>query len=91
MTIGRPIMDLSLLGRKVYTDQLVSDLVHNVGVVKSSSLVLPPAFDVDTWLLFKVGKMEVIPVKYKQKDLVHSLRPQIVTYQTKCLVHNLNV
>lgn len=58
-------MNLSTVGRKMYTDQLVCDLVHHVGVVKSSSLVLPPAFDVDTWFLLKVGKMEVVPVEYK--------------------------
>lgn len=75
----------------MFTDQLVGNLVHHVGIVESSSLVLPPAFDVDTWLLFKVGKMEVIPVKHEQNDLVHGLEPEIVSYQTKCLVHNLNV
>lgn len=62
------IMDLSLVGKKECTDQFVSDLVDHVGVVKSSSLVLPPAPDVDTRFLFKIGKMEVIPVKYKYTD-----------------------
>lgn len=61
-------MDLSLVGRNECTDQFVSDLVYHVGVVKTSSLVLPPAPDVDTWFLFKIGKMEVIPVKYKYTD-----------------------
>lgn len=63
-------MGLSVVGRKMYTDQLVCDLVHHVGVVKSSPLVLPPAFDVDTRFLLKVGKMEVIPVEHKSKVLI---------------------
>lgn len=58
----------------LHTDQLISDLVHHVGVVQSSSLVLPPALDVDTWFLFKVGKMKVIPIKFKQNDSVISLK-----------------
>lgn len=66
-------MGPSIVGRKMYTDQLVCDLVHHVGVVKSSSLVLPPAFDVDTRFLLKVGKMEVVPVEHKSKDLAQSL------------------
>lgn len=59
--------DLCSMERKVHTDQFVGDLVHHVGVVKSSSLVLPPAFDVHTRLLCKVGKVEVIPIKSKEK------------------------
>lgn len=76
----------SQLGMKVCTDQLVSDLVHHVGVVKSSSLVLPPAFDVDAWLLFKVGKVKVIPVKYKHKDSAYSLKPQTVMYTKQIFI-----
>lgn len=51
------------------TDQLVSDLVHHVGVVEPPPLVLPPAFDVHTRFLFKVGQVEIIPVQKKHKIL----------------------
>lgn len=50
----------------MYTNQFVCNFIYHIGIVKSSSLVLPPALDVDTWLLFKVGKMEVVPVMIEQ-------------------------
>lgn len=55
--------------RECLTDQLVSDLVHHVGVVEPPPLVLPPAFDVHTRFLFKVGQVEIIPVQKKHKIL----------------------
>lgn len=48
---------------KQHTDQLVCDLIHHIGVVESPPLVLPPALDVNTRLLLKVGKVEVVSVK----------------------------
>lgn len=43
------------------TDQLVCNLVHDVGVIQPAALVLPPALDVDAGLLLKVGQVEVVP------------------------------
>lgn len=42
-------------------DQLVRDVVHDVGVVEAATLVGPPALDVDAGLALQVGQMEVVP------------------------------
>lgn len=52
--------------QKRSADQLVGNLVHHVGVVQSSSLVLPPALDVHAGFLLKVGKVKVIPVGFRK-------------------------
>lgn len=42
-------------------DQLVCDVVHDVGIVEAAALVWPPALDVDAGLALQVGQMEVVP------------------------------
>lgn len=43
------------------THQFVSNLVHDVCIVETPSLVLPPALDVDAGLLVKIGQVEIVP------------------------------
>lgn len=50
------------------TDQLVRNLVHDVGVIQSAALVLPPALDVDAGLLLKVWQVEVVPERGDRRD-----------------------
>jgi hypothetical protein len=42
-------------------DQLVSNVIHDVGVVEATALVGPPALDVDAGLTLQVGQVEVVP------------------------------
>lgn len=42
-------------------DQLVCDVVHDVGIVQATALVRPPAPDVDAGFVLQVGQMEVVP------------------------------
>lgn len=51
--------------RFISTDQLICNLIHDVGIIKSSPLVLPPALDVDTRFLLKVRQMEVVSGNFK--------------------------
>ena len=43
------------------------NVVNNVGIVQPSSLVLPPALDVNTRLSLKVGQVEVVSEDTKHK------------------------
>lgn len=51
-------------------DQLVSYVVHDIGVVQAATLVWPPALDVDARLAFQVGQVEIVSKKRSE-----SLRP----------------
>lgn len=42
-------------------DQLVCDVVHDVGIVQATALVRPPALDIDAGFALQVGQMEVVP------------------------------
>lgn len=56
------------------TDQLVRNLVHDVGVIQSAALVLPPALDVDAGLLLKVRQVKVVPARGgRRRSMVVSL------------------
>lgn len=46
-----------------HTDQLVCNLVHDVGIIQPAALILPPALDVDAGLLLKVRQVEVVPAR----------------------------
>lgn len=50
------------------TDQLVRNLVHDVGIIQSATLVLPPALDIDAGLLLKVWQVEVVPARGGIRD-----------------------
>lgn len=68
---------------KQHTDQLVCDFIHHIGVVESPPLVLPPALDVNTRLLLKVGKVEVVSVKVETEvwNSSCSLNVQFMTWK----------
>lgn len=42
-------------------DQLVSNVVHDVGIVEAAPLVRPPALDIDAGLALQVGQVEIVP------------------------------
>lgn len=42
-------------------DQLVSNVVHDVGIVEAPPLVRPPALDIDAGLALQVGQVEIVP------------------------------
>lgn len=43
------------------SDQLVSNVVHDVCVVEAAALVRPPALDIDAGLALQVGQVEIVP------------------------------
>lgn len=43
------------------SDQLVSNVVHDVCIVEAAALVRPPALDIDAGLALQVGQVEIVP------------------------------
>lgn len=49
--------------------QFICNIVHDVRIIKPSSLVLPPAFDENTGLPLEIGQVEIISETTRIKKL----------------------
>lgn len=64
--------------------QFICNLVDDVRVVETSSVILPPALDVDARLLFKIWQMEVIAEKKQNAQcLTAKLIDSIISFWGK--------
>lgn len=69
---------------KCLTHQFISNVVNDVRIVQPPFLILPPAFNVDAGLPFKVGQVKVVPVKTTKSSVLSCF--QEVTNSTLALV-----